>query len=107
MLYGVDSGFEENRVSLLLSMHRQQAIQSIRRQGISSATGHTTKRHLYRLKGLNLLSLSMQVLIGMVERSTNGNGKQGGVAIVDDLKNINNKGKVTCDSQSPVSTAVT
>ena len=90
MLYGIDSGFEENRVGLLLSMHRQQAIQSMRRQGISSATGRTTKRHLYRSKGLNLLSPSMQVLIAAVGYSTDGNRKPEGVAIVDDLEN---KGK--------------
>ena len=81
-----------NHVGLLLSMHRQQATQSMRRQGISSATGHATKRHLYRSKGLDLLSPSIQVLIGVVGRSTNGNKKQGGVAIVNDFK-ASTKGK--------------
>ena len=71
---------------LLLSILRQQAKQSKRRRAISSATGLATRPHLYRSKGLNLLSPSMQVLIGMVERSTDGNGKQGGVAIVESFK---------------------
>ena len=75
---------------LLLSILRQQAKQAKRRRAISSATGLATKRHLYRSKGLNLLSPSMQVLIGTVGRSAIGNGKQEGVAIVVDLKN---KGK--------------
>ena len=75
-----------NHVGLLLSMHRQQATQSMRRQGISSATGHATKRHLYRSKGLNLLSPSMQVLIDTDGRSANGNVKQEGVAIVGSFK---------------------
>ena len=70
---------------LLLSILRQGANWSMRRQGISSATEHTTKRHLYRSKALGLLSPSIQVLIGIVGRSTNGNKKQGGVAIVDDF----------------------
>ena len=81
-----------NLGGLLLSMHRQQATQAMRRQGISSATGHATKRHLYRSKGLDLLSPSIQVLIGVVGRCTNGNKKQGGVAIVDDFK-ASTKGK--------------
>ena len=86
MLYGIDSSFEGNHVGLLLSMHRQQATQSMRRQGTFSATGHTTKRHLYRSKGLNLLSPSMQVLIAAVGYSTDGNRKPEGAAIVVDLK---------------------
>ena len=77
---------------LLLSILQQVANWSMRRQGISSATERTTKRHLYRSKALGLLSPSIQVLIGVVGRSTNGNKKQGGVAIVDDFK-ASTKGK--------------
>ena len=75
---------------IMLSILRQEANQSMRRPAISSVIKRATRRHLYQSKALDLLFQSMQVLIGMVERSTNGNGKQGGVAIVDDLKN---KGK--------------
>ena len=71
---------------LLLSILRQQAKQAKRRRAISSATGHATKRHLYRSKGLNLLSPSMQVLIDTDGRSANGNVKQEGVAIVGSFK---------------------
>ena len=71
---------------LLLSILRQQAKQAKRRRGISSATGRATRPHLYRSKGLNLLSPSMQVLMAMDGYSTNGNRKQGGVAIVVDFK---------------------
>ena len=78
---------------LLLSILRQQAKQAKRRRAISSATGHATKRHLYRSKGLDLLSPSMQVLIGTVGYGANGNRKQGGVAIVDDFKASTTKGK--------------
>ena len=74
------------RMVLLLSMHRQQAIQSMRRPAISSVIKRATRRHLYQSKALDLLFQSMQVLIGMVERSTNGNRKQEDVAIVDDFK---------------------
>ena len=87
-----------NLGGLLLSMHRQQATQAMRRQGISSATGHATKRHLYRSKGLDLLSPSMQVLIGVVGRSANGNKEPEAVAIVDQFK-ASTKGKVTIISQ--------
>ena len=75
-----------NHGGLLLSMHRQQATQSMRRQGISSATGLATRPHLYRSKGLNLLSPSMQVLMAMDGSSTNGNREQEGVAIVGSFK---------------------
>ena len=71
---------------LLLSILRQQAKQSKRRRAISSATGLATRPHLYRSKGLNLLSPSMQVLIGTVGRSAIGNVKQEGVAIVGSFK---------------------
>ena len=71
---------------IMLSILRQEANQSMRRPAISSVIKRATRRHLYQSKALDLLFQSMQVLIGMVERSTNGNGKQGGVAIVDDLK---------------------
>ena len=89
ILHGIDSGFEGNlvgRMVLLLSIHRQQAHRSMRRPAISSVIEHATKRHLYQSKALDLLFQSMQVLIGMVERSTDGNGKQGGVAIVESFK---------------------
>ena len=66
----------------------------MRRHAISSATGLATKPHLYRLKGLDLLSPSMQVLIGIVECSAIDNRKQEGVAIVDDFK-ASIEGKVT------------
>ena len=75
---------------IMLSILRQEAKQPKRRLAISSATGLATRPHLYRSKGLDLLSPSMQVLIGTVGRSAIGNGKQEGVAIVVDLKN---KGK--------------
>ena len=78
----------------------------MRRQAISFATGHATRPHLYRLKGLDLLFPSMQVLIGMVGRSTNGNKKPEAVAIVDQFKAAT-KGKVTCVSQNPVSCVTT
>ena len=87
--YGIDSGFEGNlvgRMVLSMSMLQQEANQSMRRHAISSATGLATRPHLYRSKGLDLLSPSMQVLIGTVGRSAIGNGKQEGVAIVVDLK---------------------
>ena len=71
---------------LLLSMHRQQAIQSMRRPAISSVIKRATRRHLYQSKALDLLFQSMQVLLAMVGRSTNGNRKPEGVAIVVDLK---------------------
>ena len=96
--YGINSSFEGNRVGLLLSMHRQQATQSMRRQGISSATGLATRPHLYQSKGLDLLFPLMQVLIGIVGRSTNGNKKPEAVAIVDQFK-ASTKGKVTIISQ--------
>ena len=88
---------------LLLSILRQEANQSMRQQGISSATGRTTKRHLYRSEGLNLLSPSMQVLIAMVGYSTNGDRKPEGVAIVVDLK-IKESDFVRCKSVSCVTT---
>ena len=75
---------------IMLSILRQEANQSMRRPAISSVIRRATRRHLYQSQALDLLFQSMQVLIGMVERSTDGNGKQGGVAIVDDLEN---KGK--------------
>ena len=71
---------------LLLSILRQQAKQTKRRCPDSSATGLATKRHLYRSKGLNLLSPSMQVLIAAVGYSTDGNRKPEGVAIVGSFK---------------------
>ena len=95
-----------NLGGLLLSMHRQQATQSMRRQGISSATGLATKRHLYRSKALGLLSPSIQVLIGIVGRSTNGNRKPEAVAIVDWFK-ASTKGKVTCVRRNPASAVIT
>ena len=78
---------------LLLSILRQEAKHSKRRRAISSATGLATRPHLYRSKGLDLLSPSMQVLIGTVGYGANGNRKQGGVAIVDDFKASTTKGK--------------
>ena len=77
---------------LLLSILRQEAKQSKRRRAISSATGLATRPHLYRSKGLDLLSPSMQVLMAMVGYRTNGNRKPVGVAIVVDFE-IFNKGK--------------
>ena len=77
---------------LLLSILRQEAHRSMRRQATSSATGHATKRHLYRSKALGLLFRSMQVLIDVDGCTTNGNRKLGGVAIVDDFK-ASTKGK--------------
>ena len=73
-------------IALLLSILQQKADQSMRRHAISSATGLATRPHLYRSKGLDLLSPSMQVLIGTVGRSAIGNGKQEGVAIVGSFK---------------------
>ena len=83
---------------LLLSRQQQAANQSMRRHAISSATGLATKPHLYRSKGLDLLSPSMQVLIGIVGRSANGNKEPEAVAIVDQFK-ASTKGKVTIISQ--------
>ena len=71
---------------LLLSILRQQAKRTKRRCPVSSATGLATRPHLYRSKGLNLLSPSMQVLIDTDGRSANGNVKQEGVAIVGSFK---------------------
>ena len=71
---------------IMLSILRQEANQSMRRPAISSVIKRATRRHLYQSKALDLLFQSMQVLIGMVERSTNGNRKQEDVAIVDDFK---------------------
>ena len=71
---------------LSLSIPRQGANQSMRRHVISSATGLATRPHLYRSKGLNLLSPSMQVLMAMDGYSTNGNREQEGVAIVGSFK---------------------
>ena len=79
--------------NLSLSIPRQGANQSMRRHVISSATGLATRPHLYRLRGLDLLFPSLQVLTAMVGYSTNGNRKQGGVAIVDDFKASTTKGK--------------
>ena len=73
-------------IALLLPILQQEADQSMRRHAISSATGLATKPHLYRLRGLDLLFPSLQVLTAMVGYSTNGNGKPEGVAIVVDLK---------------------
>ena len=77
---------------LLLSILRQEAKQSKRRRAISSATELLTRPHLYRSKGLDLLSPSIQVLIGVVGRSTNGNKKAEAVAIVNQFK-ASTKGK--------------
>ena len=71
---------------IMLSILRQEANQSMRRPAISSVTKHATRRRLYQSKALDLLFQSMQVLIGMVECSTNGDRKPEGVAIVVDLK---------------------
>ena len=76
----------EIKSDLSLSILRQGANQSMRRRVISSATGLATEPHLYRLRGLDLLFPSLQVLTAMVGYSTNGNRKQGGVAIVVDFK---------------------
>ena len=79
--------------NLSLSIHRQQANQSMCRPAMSSATGRATRRHLYRSKALDLLFQSMQVLIGTVAYGANDNRKQEGVAIVDDLKSSTTREK--------------
>ena len=89
MLFGMNLSFDgklQSFNSLLLSIQQQEANQSMRRQAISFATGHATRPHLYRSKGLGLLFPSMQVLIDMDRCSTNGNRKPEGVAIVDSFK---------------------
>ena len=85
---------------LLLLSREQVANQSMRRRAISSATSLATKPHLYRSKWLDLLSPSMQVLIGVVGRSANGNKETEAVAIVDQFK-ASTKGKVTVVRQNP------
>ena len=75
-------GKRVGRMVLLLSNASTKAQQSMRQHAISSAIGHATKRHLHRLKELDLLFQSMQVLIDVDGCSTNGNRKPVVVAIV-------------------------
>ena len=86
MLYGINSGFEGNQVEFV-------AVNTATRG--KSVNAPTCNIFRYRTrnkappvpsKGLNLLSPSMQVLMAMDSYSTNGNRKQGGVAIVVDFK---------------------
>ena len=58
----------------------------MRRPAISSVIELATKHHLNQSRALDLLFQSLQVLIVMVDFSTNGKRKPEGAAIVVDLK---------------------